>query len=102
MRSPYIEIVFDGINLKLTVLLSNLHPTVGDCGGIGACNKCKIHHHKIFDDPNPNRGNPHRDEICFSMIPMLECGSTCISTAKRFKEVGFTWYVRILVDGANS
>ena len=55
MRSPYVEIIFDGINLKLTVLSSNLHPTVGDCGGIGACNKCKIHHHKIFDHDNDGK-----------------------------------------------
>ena len=82
MKSPYIEVIFDGKNLKVTVLSSYSHPTFGVCGGIGACDKCGIHNHRILYAPS---------EVCFTMIPVLDCGSTCNPTTKILQEVGFTW-----------
>ena len=46
--------------------------------------ECMKHHHEIVDKYT-------RDELCFSMIPILECGSSCHPVGVREKRVSFTW-----------
>jgi len=45
--------------------------------------ECMKHHHEIVDKYT-------RNELCFSMIPILECGSSCHPVGVREKRVSFT------------
>ena len=46
--------------------------------------ECMKHHHEIVDKYS-------RNELCFSRIPILECGSSCHPAGVREKRVSFTW-----------
>ena len=46
--------------------------------------KCMMHMHEIVDKYS-------RNELCFSRIPILECGSACHPAGVREKRVSFTW-----------
>merc|ERR1711934_1344337 len=45
--------------------------------------ECMMHLHEIVDKPS-------RNELCFSRIPILECGSACHPAGVREKRVSFT------------
>ena len=46
--------------------------------------ECRKHHHEIVDKHS-------RNELCFSRIPILECGPSCHPVDMREKRVSFTW-----------
>ena len=50
----------------------------------GYGSECRRHHHEIVERYS-------RSELCFSQIPILECGSSCHPVGVREKRVGFTW-----------
>jgi len=49
----------------------------------GYGSECRRHHHEIVERYS-------RSELCFSQIPILECGSSCHPVGVREKRVGFT------------
>jgi len=49
----------------------------------GYGSECRRHHHEIVERYSGR-------ELCFSMIPMLECGSSCHPVGTRVKRVGYT------------
>merc|ERR1712223_1523915 len=49
----------------------------------GYGSECRRHHHEIVERHSGK-------ELCFSMIPMLECGSSCHPAGQRVKRVGYT------------
>merc|ERR1712066_1056959 len=49
----------------------------------GYGSECRRHHHEIVERHSGR-------ELCFSMIPMLECGSSCHPVGQRVKRVGYS------------
>lgn len=91
--SPLFKVIFDGYKKRIKVVGSdrlpgNLSGICGDVSGKKVADnpspgKCESHHHEIVDTFS-------LDEICFSRIPVLECGSRCHSVGLREKRVSFT------------
>merc|ERR1712186_58043 len=49
----------------------------------GYGSECRRHHHEIVERHSGR-------ELCFSIIPMLECGTSCHPVGQRVKRVGYT------------
>ena len=93
IKSPMIEVTFDGENVKISIArdvctrqLDGICREYRDTniGDDKSPRQCMMHRHEIVDNSSMN-------EICFSRIPILECGSTCHSVGLREKRVSFTW-----------
>ena len=79
------------MNIKLIGTHRPYQQLFGACGNINdkkaankSIRKCMRHRHELVDNSSMN-------EMCFSKIPILQCGSTCHSVGQREKRVSFTW-----------